>query len=115
MAIRLRRVKKGNPNGSTAATANRAALPDTHDDLARMTLMEHLAELRKRLIISIGAVAVGTVAAFFLYSFVLSFITHPYHTFLAHHPNQNISKGNLVTTGPLEGFSTRLKVSGYLG
>ena len=58
-------------------------------------------------------IGIGLIEALALIGFVLSFITHPYHTFLAHHPNQNISKGNLVTTGPLEGFTTRLKVSGY--
>jgi sec-independent protein translocase protein TatC len=85
------------------------------DEPSRMTLTEHLTELRRRLIISIAAVAVGTVVAFFFYSSVLGFITHPYRQFLSHQPHQNISLGNLVTTGPLEGFSTRLKVSGYLG
>jgi sec-independent protein translocase protein TatC len=112
MAIRIRRPKKANSNG---AVTNGSSALGADDDLARMTLMEHLTELRKRLIISILAVTVGTVVAFFLYGHVLQFITHPYHSFLNHHPNQNISKGNLITTGPLEGFTTRLKVSGYLG
>jgi sec-independent protein translocase protein TatC len=85
------------------------------EELARMTLTEHLVELRRRLIICVIAVTIGTLIAFFLYNFVLHFITTPYRDFLAHHPQQDISKGNLVTTGPLEGFSTRLKVSGYLG
>ena len=85
------------------------------DELARMTLTEHLVELRRRLIICVIAVTIGTFVAFFLYNFVLHFITTPYRDFLAHHPQQDISKGNLVTTGPLEGFTTRLKVSGYLG
>jgi sec-independent protein translocase protein TatC len=85
------------------------------EDLARMTLTEHLIELRRRLIICLVAVVVGTIVAFFLYNYVLHFITTPYRDFLAHHSSQDISHGNLVTTGPLEGFSTRLKVSGYLG
>jgi sec-independent protein translocase protein TatC len=85
------------------------------EELARMTLTEHLMELRKRLIICVLAVTVGTLVAFFLYNYVLNFITSPYRDFLAHHARQDISHGNLVTTGPLEGFSTRLKVSGYLG
>jgi sec-independent protein translocase protein TatC len=97
------------------ATDVRLKAPDHKDDPGRMTLTEHLTELRTRLIISVAAVAIGTLVAFFFYNFVLGFITHPYRDFLNHHPHQNISLGNLVTTGPLEGFSTRLKVSGYLG
>jgi sec-independent protein translocase protein TatC len=112
MAIRIRR--KAASNGSTS-NGSASSVIASDEDLARMTLLEHLAELRKRLIISILAVTIGTLVAFFLYTFVLDFITHPYHSFLNHHPNQNISKGNLITTGPLEGFTTRLKVSGYLG
>jgi sec-independent protein translocase protein TatC len=101
------------PNG-VAANGNGAA---THsdEDLARMSLMEHLTELRRRLVISLVAVVIGTLAAFFLYNWVLGFITHPYHQYALHHPNRDLTKGNLVTLGPLEGFSTRLKVSGYLG
>jgi sec-independent protein translocase protein TatC len=39
----------------------------------------------------------------------------PYSQYLAHHPAKDISHGALVTTAPLEGFTTRLKVSGYAG
>ena len=80
-----------------------------------MTLFEHLAELRSRLIICVVAVIVGTVVAWFFYDDVVHFMTRPYREFLRHHPSQDISKGNLVTTGPLEGFTTRLKVTVYLG
>jgi sec-independent protein translocase protein TatC len=85
------------------------------DELGRMTLFEHLAELRKRLIISILAVAVGTTIAWFFYNDAVHFMLHPYHDFLRHHQDKNISNGQLVTTGPLEGFTTRLKVSAYGG
>jgi sec-independent protein translocase protein TatC len=80
-----------------------------------MTLFEHLAELRKRLIICILAVAVGTLLAWFFYDGLVRFMTRPYHSFVLHHPSKDITKGNLVTNGPLEGFTTRLKVSAYAG
>jgi sec-independent protein translocase protein TatC len=91
--------------------------PSDHadDELGRMTIWEHLAELRLRLVISVVALVAATIVAFFLYNYVLSFITHPYRVFEAHHPQKDITKGNLVTLGPLEGFATRLKVSSYLG
>lgn len=80
-----------------------------------MTWLEHLGELRHRLLICLAALAVGTVTAWFLYDHLLAFMISPYREYLAHHPGKDISQGNLVTTGPLEGFSTRLKVSGYAG
>ncbi len=80
-----------------------------------MTLTEHLTELRRRLIICVAAVALTTIVGFFLYNNILHYMTAPYRDFLAHHQQQNISNGNLVITGPLEGFATRLKMAGYLG
>jgi sec-independent protein translocase protein TatC len=80
-----------------------------------MTLFEHLAELRKRMIISIVAVAAGAVLAWFFYDHIVHFMTRPYQSFVQHHPSKDITKGNLVTSGPLEGFTTRLKVSVYAG
>jgi sec-independent protein translocase protein TatC len=81
----------------------------------RMTLFEHLAELRKRVIICIVAVVVCTVIAWFFYDPIVRFMSRPYHNFVLHHPAKDITRGNLVTNGPLEGFTTRLKVSAYVG
>lgn len=85
------------------------------DEQGKMTLFEHLAELRKRVIICIVAVTLGTVVAWFFYDDALRFMLEPYHSFLAHHRQKDISQGNLVASGPLEGFTTRLKVSAYGG
>jgi sec-independent protein translocase protein TatC len=80
-----------------------------------MTLYEHLAELRTRLIVSIVAVILTTVLAWFFYDTAIRFMTHPYCDFVRHHKSKSISGCNLVTNGPLEGFTTRLKVSAYGG
>ena len=80
-----------------------------------MTLVEHLTELRRRLIICIVAVVIGTLIGFFLYNAVITFIAHPYHDFARRHPSRVLGGGQLVVTAPLEGFSTRLKVAAYLG
>jgi len=110
MAIRLRRANKDdkekNPPGDD----------DGDDDgLKRMTLVEHLAELRKRIIVCIVVVVVGTIIGFFLYNPVLAFITHPYCVFAHNHKAQVVGGCKLVVTSPLEGFATRLKVASYLG
>lgn len=80
-----------------------------------MSLLEHLAELRRRLVISVIAILVGTVLAWFVYDNILNFMIHPYHAFLAAHRQKDISNGQLIITGPLEGFTTRLKVCIYAG
>jgi sec-independent protein translocase protein TatC len=79
-----------------------------------MSLLEHLAELRKRLIVSMIVLTIATFIAFFFYNHVIHFIDRPYRDFAAKHPSRSVTP-NLVVTGPLEGFATRLKVSGYLG
>lgn len=96
------------------------ALPTTaavsgEDGQAAMTLTEHLTELRRRLIVSVAALTVATVAAWFFYGHAVSFMIAPYRDFVLHHPQKDISGGNLVTTAPLEGFTTRLTISAYLG
>jgi sec-independent protein translocase protein TatC len=80
-----------------------------------MTIFEHLAELRRRVIISAAAVLVGGVIVYIFYNPVFHFLVHPYHSYLVHHPQKNISNGQLVATSPLEAFLTRLKVSLYGG
>jgi len=87
------------------------------EELATMTLTEHLAELRSRVLVSIIAIAVTTVVMWFLYDHVINFMRHPYCEFIRTHPSKAISDRScsLVTQGPLEGFTTRLKICAYGG
>lgn len=99
-------------------TENRpgASAESAADELAKMTLFEHLEELRNRLIISIVAVAAMTILTWFLYNHILDFMLHPYHQYFAHHHGKaDLAKGDLVITGPLQGVTTRLKISAYGG
>jgi sec-independent protein translocase protein TatC len=80
-----------------------------------MTLVEHLSELRLRVVVSVVAVVAGGVVVWFLYDPIIRFMLHPYHQYLAAHPAKDISHGSLVTSGPLEGLTTRLKVCAYGG
>jgi sec-independent protein translocase protein TatC len=103
-----------------AVTDDRPALDGAQpEELATMTLFEHLAELRTRLIISFIALAVTTTVCWFFYGHAISFMRTPYCSFIRHHPGKSLSGfGNtcaLYTTGPLEGFTTRLKVCAYGG
>jgi sec-independent protein translocase protein TatC len=72
-----------------------------------MPLVDHLAELRRRLIVSVVAVVVGAVVAFSLYDWILGLLIGPYE--------RVTGRTTLLITDPLEGFSTRLKIAGYGG
>src|ERR1700704_1188112 len=86
------------------------ALPAGPADEGRMTLMEHLLELRRRIIWSCIAVGIAAVVAWFLYPTVFSFLLHPYRQIAS----RSIAGGNLLATSPLEGFAIRLKITAYV-
>ncbi len=81
---------------------------DEGDEHERMTLVEHLAELRSRLFKCVIAVVVGGILAWAFYNQILDFLVQPYC---------DISGGDcaLYVTDPLEGFKTRLQIAGYGG
>jgi len=72
-----------------------------------MSLVEHLTELRRRLIVCAVALVIGGIIAFILYSRILSVLIGPY-TDITH-------KKRLLITDPLEGFATRLKIAAWGG
>ena len=75
----------------------------------QMTLLEHIAELRGRLVKIVLAIVVGSIVAYVAYNPILSFFTKPYC---------QISPGGhcqLYVTGPVDGFALRIKVAGYGG
>lgn len=72
-----------------------------------MSVVEHLTELRRRLMISIGAIVSASVVGFVFYEPILDALIQPYVS--------ATGKSTLFITDPLEGFATRLKVAGYSG
>jgi sec-independent protein translocase protein TatC len=74
-----------------------------------MTLGEHLAELRNRLIISVSAFVIAAIVVFIIYSHVLHFLQAPYCRI--------VPKGQCVlyVTGPLDPLSLRIHLSTYGG
>lgn len=76
-----------------------------------MSLMEHLIELRTRIIRSVLAVAVGAVLGWLLYQPVVEFLMGPLER-LAEDPNV---RDSFQSFEPLEIFMLRIKMSLYLG
>ena len=75
----------------------------------RMTVVEHLSELRRRLVICIIAVVIAGSIMFILSTDVISFLVTFYKDATGR------PKGTLIFTGPLDAFATRLKIATYGG
>jgi sec-independent protein translocase protein TatC len=76
---------------------------------ARMSMMEHLTELRSRVLISIAAVLVGAVIAFIFSNAIIDWLLKFYRSSI---DNPSIK---FVFTGPVDGFIVRIKVATYGG
>lgn len=83
------------------------SLDEAHDEEEEpLTLVDHLTELRSRLIKSLIAIAVGAVVAFIFREPIMHFLTWP----LPQTADQ-LGHGRLVVTGLAEGFTVFLKLS----
>ena len=71
-----------------------------------MPLVDHLMELRRRILICFGAVIVCATVVFIFYNPVLRFLSKPY---------LEVTGQKLIVTDPLAPLIVRLKISGYGG
>jgi len=76
--------------------------------MGRMGVLEHLTELRIRIIRSLIAVLIGAIAGWLLYPEIINFILDPYCETLG-------TDCTLRVDEPLEGLNTRFMVSVYTG
>jgi sec-independent protein translocase protein TatC len=85
-----------------------------------MSVIEHLDELRSRLIKAIAALGVVAIVAFIFYPSVLEFLIRPLDSLPPELKEKILTQGdsndpNLTVTGPMEGLNVRLKVTALLG
>src|SRR5437764_1961146 len=88
------------------------------DPEGTMTLLEHLGELRTRLVICIAAVGLGAIAGWFLFRPVFDLLTNPFCDFVHHHPELSPSANTrcgLAYFSVLEPFLVKLKLSFFIG
>jgi sec-independent protein translocase protein TatC len=76
------------------------------DDAGTMSVVDHLRELRDRIIWSMMAIAVGAVICFIFFSPIIHLMVQPY---------RDATGKGLIFTQPLEAFMTRIKVAAYGG
>jgi sec-independent protein translocase protein TatC len=83
----------------------------------QMTLFEHLAELRTRVLRVVITITVGMVVGYILYPRLLHWMEGPFKDFCAAHAAkmQCPAAGTLITNDILGGFGARLKVALYFG
>jgi len=82
-------------------------------DDSRMTLIEHLTELRDRIIKVVIAVVLGMVVSFLLYPQIFDFLLAPYKEIAAQ--GNTVGDGRLLILDPLEGFGVRMRLAAYGG
>lgn len=75
---------------------------------ARMPLLDHLGELRMRLVRIVAALAVAVCVFYLASTTLIDFLIQPIQEFL---PQGTDGSGVLTTLDPFEGFSVRFKVS----
>jgi sec-independent protein translocase protein TatC len=80
---------------------------------ASMTIIQHLDELRRRLIICLVAVGVGSIAGFVFYRGILDLLQRPYQDAIRSLP-QTLTEDLIVTT-PTEPFLAFLKIGLFSG
>ena len=92
----------------------KAAVADEADkNELRMTLTEHLAELRSRIIKSVLAIALGALLVFTFWNQILAFLRRPYDQFCTTLKGQQACQ--FLATDPLGPISARMGVAGWGG
>jgi sec-independent protein translocase protein TatC len=82
-----------------------------------MTVIEHLEELRHRLVVAVAAIAIGAIAGWFLYPVFLHIVQHPYCGYVNGLPKaeQPPAGCRFVANGVLDPMLSKLKIVLYLG
>ena len=79
-----------------------------------MTMMDHLRELRMRIVRALMGVAIGMVVVLSFYDPILQFLTEPYRDLCATNPDYSCD-GSLFALGPLDGFAARIRIATWGG
>ncbi len=90
--------------------ATKDETPDHEDEVAASAapLIDHLTELRQRLIISIGAIAIGFVICFLFSEQIFNFLIIPFVEAVS---RSNAGKDPTLYFAPLEFFFTRVRLA----
>lgn len=99
-------------------TADKKKPVDDEEEIeaSRAPLLDHLAELRDRLVTSIGAVVIGFIACFIFVDPIFMFLAQPFQTAMAHaHPERAGESIQLINTGAFGFFSVKMQIALFGG
>ena len=89
---------------------------DDEVEASRAPLMDHLMELRDRLVWSIGAVVIGFIACFIFVDPIFMFLAQPFQTAMAvAHPERAGQAIELINTGAFGFFSVKMQIALFGG
>ncbi|KAA3618165.1 MAG: twin-arginine translocase subunit TatC [Calditrichaeota bacterium] len=92
---------------------------EKENDTVEMPFLQHLEELRWRLIRSVVAVLVGAIVAFFFADYILYFLQVPFDAAVQMYAERSggeaVERATLVYLAPTEGFMIQIKVSIFAG
>jgi sec-independent protein translocase protein TatC len=97
--------------GSRVLRASRRSDPE-----GRMPLMDHIRELRNRILKALLAVGIGMILGFVFFNPIWHFITHPFcAAVISGHTGCKMQGDQLIVTGIFDPFTTRVQVAFFVG
>ncbi len=103
----------------TEAAAKRKAKyedDDTEIEASRAPLLDHLVELRSRLMTALAAFVVGVIVSFIFVDPIFMFLAQPFQTAMAHaHPERAGEAIQLINTGAFGFFSVKMQIALFGG
>jgi sec-independent protein translocase protein TatC len=96
--------------------SNAALKDDDEIESSRAPLLDHLAELRNRLMTSLAWIVVGVIISFIFVSPIFMFLVQPFQTAMAHaHPERAGEAVQLINTGAFGFFSVKMQIALFGG
>lgn len=95
---------------------NTALKEDDEIEASRAPLLDHLAELRNRLVTSLVWTVIGVIICFIFVDPIFLFLAQPFQTAMAHTNPEHASEGiQLINTGAFGFFSVKMQIALFGG
>ncbi|OQW62300.1 MAG: hypothetical protein A4S17_01720 [Proteobacteria bacterium HN_bin10] len=100
-----------------SAAQKKAQLTEEDEiEASRAPLLDHLAELRNRLVTSAGAIVIGFIVCFIFVDPIFLFLAQPFQTAMAAvHPERAGESIQLINTGAFGFFSVKMQIALFGG
>lgn len=101
----------------STATRKKTQLTDEEEiEASRAPLLDHLAELRNRLMTAVGAIVAGFIVCFIFVDPIFMFMVQPFQTAMAvAHPERAGDAIQLINTGAFGFFSVKMQIALFGG